>query len=593
MTTQRQRPTTNERTWFPLTGAITRSPERTVAARLTGPIDPLTGARLALAGRVVTMNDTFEIHADAIVYIDKGNIVAVQPRTRPAPTGFVGVPVIETAGTIFPGLIELHNHLSYNALPLWSPVPKRFIDRGQWPNHKDYRPLVSGPMTVVGRYQDANGRYPLLAPLIRYVECKCLLAGVTSTQGVKLASNAGIQRFYRGIVRNVEQTGDPALPAAQGRIPDLEARDARSFLSRLQKEDSCFLLHLSEGITDPAHPLSTARKHFLALEVAPGEWAIRKVFTGIHAAGLLPEDFDVLASHGGSMIWSPFSNLLLYGGTARVDAARTAGVTIGLGSDWSPTGSKNLLGEMKVAWLYSQSALDGQFSARDIITMATRDAARILKWHKVVGTVEAGRRADLLVIDGTSSDPYDALIRARETDLRLVMINGIARYGVPELAQHLMPGGETVRVGGKARSLFLAQESGDPDVAEVPLKKAAADLRKAFRNIAELARQMEKPGRRRPPLDTRTGPVWSLALDEISPAGVEMSPRLPYAGPGDVTGPERAPRIDAKTAPPLSAILQPIALDPLTVADDATFIERVEQQPNVPVPVKHGLRGLY
>ena len=53
--------------------------------------------------------------------------------------------MIETGGTIFPGLIELHNHLSYNALPLWSPVPKRFTHRGQWPNHKDYRPLSAGP----------------------------------------------------------------------------------------------------------------------------------------------------------------------------------------------------------------------------------------------------------------------------------------------------------------------------------------------------------------------------------------------------------------------------------------------------------------
>jgi len=586
----------NERTWFPLTGAVSRVSDRlATSVRKTGPIDPLTGPRFALAGRVVTMNDAFEIRPDAVVYVDKGSIVAVRPRREPAPAGFVGVTVVETGGTIFPGLIELHNHLSYNALPLWSPVPKRFKDRGQWPNHKDYRPLVSGPMTVVGRYQDARGRYPLLAPLIRYVECKCLLGGVTSTQGVKLASNAGIQRFYRGIVRNVEQTDDPALPEAQARIPDLDAKDAMSFLSRLRKEDSCFLLHLSEGVTDPAQPLSAARKHFLALEVAPGEWALRKVFTGIHAAGLLPQDFDVLASYGGSMIWSPFSNLLLYGSTARVDAARKAGVTIGLGSDWSPTGSKNLLGEMKVAWLYSQHALGGQFSARDIVAMVTRDAARILKWDKVVGTIEAGRRADLLVIAGTAGDPYDALMRAKETDLCLVMINGVARYGVPDLAEHLMPGAETVRVGGQRRALFLAQQQGaDPDVAQVSLKQSTSRLRSAFRNIAGLARQMEKPQRRRrEPLDTRSGPVWSLALDEISPSGVELSPRLPFAGPGDFTGPDQAPQVSAKAAAPLSSILKPIALDPLTVADDKTFLERVAQQPNVPVAIRTGLGELY
>ena len=67
------------------------------------------------------------------------------------------------------------------------------------------------------------------------------------------------------------------------------------------------------------------------------------------------------------MIWSPLSNLLLYGDTARVDVAKRAGVRIGLGSDWSPSGSKNLLGELKIAWLYSQHALGGLFSARDLV----------------------------------------------------------------------------------------------------------------------------------------------------------------------------------------------------------------------------------
>ena len=105
------------------------------------------------------------------------------------------------------------------------------------------------------------------------------------------------------------------------------------------------------------------------------------------------------------MVWSPLSNLLLYGATARVDAAKRAGVRIGLGSDWSPSGSKNLLGELKVAWLYSQHMLDGLFSARDLVAMATRDAAAILKWDTALGTLEPGKRADLVVIDGTKGDP--------------------------------------------------------------------------------------------------------------------------------------------------------------------------------------------
>ena len=162
------------------------------------------------------MDEAFTVKTDAVIYIDRGSIVAVQDRAMAAPAGFDEVAPVDTGGTLFPGLIELHNHLSYNALPLWSPVPKLFQHRGQWPDHPDYRKLISGPMTVVGEYRDAQGKPALLAPLVRYVECKCLLGGVTTSQGIMLSSNAGVQRFYRGIVRNVEQTDDPDLTRGAG-----------------------------------------------------------------------------------------------------------------------------------------------------------------------------------------------------------------------------------------------------------------------------------------------------------------------------------------------------------------------------------------
>ena len=144
------------------------------------------------------MDEAFTVKTDAVVYIDRGSIVAVQDRAMPAPAGFDDVLPVETGGTLFPGLIELHNHLSYNALPLWSPVPKLFQDRGQWPDHPDYRKLISGPMTVVGEYRDAQGKPALLAPLVRYVECKCLLGGVTTSQGIMLSSNAGSPALLPG-----------------------------------------------------------------------------------------------------------------------------------------------------------------------------------------------------------------------------------------------------------------------------------------------------------------------------------------------------------------------------------------------------------
>jgi cytosine/adenosine deaminase-related metal-dependent hydrolase len=587
--------TTIQRTWFPLTGKVRAPLRRGAAAEAKVVVDPLLGPKLALAGRVVTMDDDFHVEADGVVYVEAGSIVAVRARAQPAPAGFEATAVVETGGTLFPGLIELHNHLSYNALPLWN-VPKRYDHRGQWPNHPDYRKLISGPMTVFGQLKNADGTSPLLPALIRYVECKCLLGGVTTSQGVKLASNAGIQRFYRGLIRNVEQTGDKDLPEAQGRIPDIEAKDARWFLGRLQKEDSCLLLHLAEGVTDPAHAQDgIARRHFAALQISPTEWALDEHFTGIHSAGLLPEDFDVLASHRSSIVWSPFSNLLLYGGTARVEAAKAAGVTIGLGSDWSPSGSKNLLGELKVAWLYNQHVLNGLFKARDLVAMATRNAAQILKWSTAAGTLAAGKRADLIVLDGSAADPYDALIRARETDLQLVMINGVARYGSKELMSALVPADQTVKVDGETRRLYLKQETADPAVSPLGLGAAIDTLRDALQNIAKLAKKAEKakPEARRA-LDAPEPVTWSLALDEIADTGMELRPRLPLDGPRDFTGPSKVGRATVREASqPLSTLLEPIELDALTVAGDDDFLDQVEGEANVPEAIRNGLRALY
>jgi imidazolonepropionase-like amidohydrolase len=62
-------------------------------------------------------------------------------------------------------------------------------------------------------------------------------------------------------------------------------------------------------------------------------------------------------------------------------------VRIGLGSDWSPTGSKNLLGELKVARLASSPAV---FSDSELVDMVTRTAASILGWDAALGSLEAG-----------------------------------------------------------------------------------------------------------------------------------------------------------------------------------------------------------
>src|SRR5262249_48322921 len=202
-------------------------------------------------------------------------------------------------------------------------------------------------------------------------------------QGIALASNAGVRAYYKGSIRVVEGAGQPGMPRANSHIADVATREWPHFFGDL-RDASCLLLHLSEGLGP------SAREHFLALKGPNDQWAILEALAGIHCGGLEAGDFAILAENRGTMVWSPLSNLLLYGGTANVKSAKEHGVTMALGPDWSPTGSKNVLGEIKVAKLVSQNQGD-LFTDRDIVGMVTRNPAKMLKWNAAVGSLEAGK----------------------------------------------------------------------------------------------------------------------------------------------------------------------------------------------------------
>jgi hypothetical protein len=532
----------------------------------TPPVDAADGPRLALAGQIVTMDEQRTVLKTGVLYLDKGAIVAVQDKAAPPPADFAGVPITETNGTIYPGLIDLHNHLSYNILQLWD-VPKQFHNRGQWAGIPEYRNTISGPMQIIGQTPG------LLASVVRYVEGKCLVGGVTTSQGIELFSNHGARRYYRGLVRNVEQTNDPALPEAGSRIADVDATDAQSFLARLGQK-RCYLLHLAEGVDD------SARKHFLSLQIAADQWAITAALTGIHSTALHPEDYEIMAKRGASMVWSPFSNLLLYGGTARVSDARAAGVAIGLGADWSPSGSKNLFGELKVARLVTRD--DQAFDDKALLSMATIDAAKILHWEHLIGSIEAGKRADLMVIAGKPADPYGAFFETPETGVTFVLINGVPRFGTSELFQSVGLTGETIKLDGQIRRLNLAQANSDPDVGTVTFAQARDVLTQTLNDLPTLANAAPKAI----PFGVGAPVQWFLALDELAPTGINVRPNLPFDGQPSAPA--------ARGVMPLAApVLSSLKLDALTVVDDARFLDVVRNAKNLPEVVKSDLPGLY
>jgi cytosine/adenosine deaminase-related metal-dependent hydrolase len=518
------------------------------------------GPKYVLQGRVVTMGPQ-GIFPRGAIYIDSGDIVAVERTVDPPPDGFENAPRINTGDTIYPGFIELHNHLSYNAMPLWD-VPLKYTNSGQWKNHEDYRRLITKPSQVLGRTAG------VVEALVRFAECKCLLGGVTTTQGITLASAGGIQTIFQGLVRNVERPDDPKLPAAGTRIANPDTGRASEYLQRLQG-NTCYLQHLSEGVD------GTARSWFHRLKFENGDWAVNDAFCGIHSTALNADDFKVITQRGGTMVWSPLSNFLLYGKTADIKAAKESGILIGIGCDWAPSGSKNLLGELKTAWLVSEED-GGVFSPEEIVAMATTNAAKILKWDHLLGSIEPGKRADLVCLNGQWGDDFMRVINARETSVTLVIINGFPHAGQPSLMRRFLLGNEEVRVGRSARLLHLEQENAHPLVKNLTLTEATKRLQQAMKDLPALAAELDSALARGlfSGSTDEQGSVWHVVMDfEEEDRALEEALGI--------------------ASLPLTEFVEPMELEGITVADDPQFLRKLAASRNVPEYIKKGIPPLY
>ncbi len=123
--------------------------------------------------------------------------------------------------------------------------------------------------------------------------------------------------------------------------------------------------------------------------------------------------------------------------TTDVDEAWKSGVIVSLTSDWSPSGSKNLLWELKVADWWNKKSLDNLFSDYELVKMVTVNPAISINLSDSIGKIEPNYLADLVVINDNYKNPYRALLDASDSDVLLVMIDGDAKYGTTNLMQDL------------------------------------------------------------------------------------------------------------------------------------------------------------
>lgn len=410
----------------------------------------LGAANIAIAGRVVT--------ADAVlpfgwIVLINGKIASVST-TMPS---LAGLTVLRTEDTIYPGFVDLHNHPLFNTVAPWR-APQRYDNRYQWRVDPGQRSAVATP----ARRLLLDG----FCDVVEFAEIKALIGGTTSLTGVShpapwvnalhnifnqaqdLAEQAGrslsgrrgapvqarlsIEQCLAGLARNLDwASAFPARVASEARVRTaigIGADDMSGAESSQIRRDlvagkiDLFAIHLAEGRrTDPR-----TNMEFSALERA----GLLGPHTAlVHGISLDRQQLQTVRSAGASLIWSPKSNIGLYGETLDVLAAIAAGIPVALAPDWSPTGSANMLQELQFAHHYSMHRLGGAISTRALFEMATIVPARIAHIDDKVGSVAVGNYGDLFLLAGQRDDPYDALARARPGDITMVLVGGIPVYG--------------------------------------------------------------------------------------------------------------------------------------------------------------------
>lgn len=376
-------------------------------------------SELVIAGLIAPMTggDATE-PAPGRVWIREDRIEAVTGPGTKVP-GFSQAPVVDVGNRyVLPGFIDLHNHLAYNALPLWSEPGRTqpWLHNKHWPDASTYTESITEPAWV----------YAKACPeaLLAYVQLRAMAGGATAIQGWPTAN-----RGYPTVLRNVDS--EPAGSGGGDLIYTsvvTKTGDALTKAVRRMSNGAGFIYHCAEGQQD-----SRVLRDYADLATADG---LLPTLIAIHCCAVDPRNWTKWAENdAGGVVWSPLSNLLLYAQTTMIEDARARGIHVCLGSDWGPSGTKNLLGEMKVARIAADH-LGYTLTDHEIVEMVTTNPGVLLErcWHRPVGRLVEGAFADITVLHPRGTGPaWKRIIAATERDVALVVIDGAARYGYSTL----------------------------------------------------------------------------------------------------------------------------------------------------------------
>jgi 5-methylthioadenosine/S-adenosylhomocysteine deaminase len=403
---------------------------------------------LIRGGIILTMNDRFGI-VEGDVSIKDGRIAAIGSLIDAMHDRVIDA----RGGYVLPGFIQTHIHLCQTLfrgyaddLPLMDWLRSRV-----WPMEAAHTPatlraaarlatteLLSSGTTAVLTMEtvhDTDVVFEAVAESgLRATIGKCMMdfdaqvpKALQEETRASLDESLAIRRRWDG--------------AANGR---LHAAFAPRFAVSCSRE----LLEAVASLSDQHHALvhthaSESRDEIAIVKRISGGMSNVEYLASLHLASphlcaahcvwVDDRDQSLLADHDVKVMHCPGSNLKLGSGMAPVAEMRARGITVSLGADGAACNNRlDMFEEMRLAAvLQAMRRHPGILPARDVLWMATRAGARTLALEDEIGSLEAGKRADLIVVDrdrphlAPGPDPYSTLVyAARGSDVRTTVVDG-------------------------------------------------------------------------------------------------------------------------------------------------------------------------
>lgn len=400
--------------------------------------------------RIVTMNRDLEI-IDGDVAIDGGRIRAIGRFDSSLPNA------IDLEGRLLcPGFVQTHVHLAQTLFRGMADDLELldWLRRKIWPLEAAHTPeslylsamlggmeLIASGTTTVLTMETVNHTDAVFRAVeelgVRAVVCKCMM-----DEGDQVP--APLREKTAHSIREGQKLHQEWNGRGNGRIrAGLAPRFALACSDRLFRELRDFAVadrvpvhsHAAENLKEvQAVWDKTGRKnvtYFRDLGL-PGE-----LLYLAHCVWVDDEEMAILRDEGMHVLHCPSSNLKLGSGVAMVPEMRAAGVSVSIGADGAPCNNNlDMFTEMRAAALI-QKVRRGPLAlpARDILRMATIDGARALGLESDIGSIEPGKKADLIVLERDplhafpSPDPVAAIVYAyRASDVHAVLVDGDILY---------------------------------------------------------------------------------------------------------------------------------------------------------------------